>query len=69
MHLYLSTAWHESYARRTAVECAFASIKDPAGENINRGSIRLLGLAKISLVRAFAWAARNRRILRAFTRN
>jgi hypothetical protein len=65
---YLTLEWQEHYAQRTAAERAFASIKDPAGENMNRGSIRLLGRTKIRFLRTFAWIARNLRILEAHQR-
>ncbi len=45
-HPYLSTKWTESYRRRTAAERAFATIKDPAGEDMGKGSTRLLGTAE-----------------------
>ena len=35
---------------------------------MNRGTIRLLGRTKIKLLRTFAWAARNLRILDAYQR-
>jgi hypothetical protein len=54
--------------QRTAAERAFASIKDTAGENMNRGSIRLLGRAKTKVFRSLAWVACNLRILDAYRR-
>jgi hypothetical protein len=33
---YPSAAWRASYARRTAVERSFSTIKDPASNDISR---------------------------------
>lgn len=67
-HDYNTSRWHISYARRVAAERGVSTIKDWAGENLNRGSIRLVGRAKIWFMRAHAWAARNLRMLVAFDR-
>jgi hypothetical protein len=49
-HDYPSAAWRRSYARRTyarrtGAERGFATVKDPAGNDITRGWCRLMGLA------------------------
>jgi len=65
---YGTPEWQDHYNQRTAVERAFSHIKDPAGENMNRGSIRLLGRTKIKFLRTFAWIAHHLRILDAHQR-
>jgi hypothetical protein len=63
---YPGTAWRHSYARRTGVERAYSTLKDPATNNINRGWCRLMGLTAITLFLAATTAARNLRIADAF---
>jgi hypothetical protein len=65
-HDYPSPAWRRSYARRTAAERAFSTIKDPATTTIARGWIRLTGLTPITLWLACLLAVRNQRILTAW---
>ena len=66
-HDYPSAAHRRSYARRTGAERTFATIKDTASTNINRGRCRLMGLAPLHLWLACALVVRNQRILGAFT--
>jgi hypothetical protein len=66
-HPYPSKAHRRSYARRTAVERANATIKDPASNDIAKGWCRVMGLAAISIVVACLLVARNDRVLAAFT--
>jgi hypothetical protein len=63
---YPGTAWRHSYARRTGVERAYSTLKDPATNNINRGWCRLMGLTAITLFLAATTAARYLRIADAF---
>jgi hypothetical protein len=65
-HDYPSAAWRRSYARRTAAERAFATIKDPATTTIARGWCRQMGLAPLTLWTACLLAIRNQRILTAW---
>jgi hypothetical protein len=65
-HDYPSPAWRRSYARRTAAERSFSTIKDPATTNIARGWCRLTGLTAVMLWTACLLSARNQRILAAF---
>jgi hypothetical protein len=65
-HDYPSAAWRRSYARRTAAERAFSTIKDPAAATIARGWCRLTGLTPLMLWTASLLALRNQRILTAF---
>jgi hypothetical protein len=44
-HDYPSAAWRRSYARRAGAERGFATIKDPASNDISHGWCRLMGLA------------------------
>jgi hypothetical protein len=65
-HDYPSPAHRRSYARRTGAERTFATIKDPASNNISRGWCRLTGLTPLALWLACLLTARNQRILTAF---
>lgn len=66
-HVYGSTEWKASYNRRgTSVEPYFGALKDEAGSGISRGRIRVTGIVKTGLLVAFAAAATNQRLARAF---
>jgi len=65
-HDYPSAAWRRSYARRTAAERGFATVKDPAASDITRGWCRLMGLAPLMLFTTTLLIARNQRILTAW---
>jgi len=65
-HDYPSAAHRRSYARRTAAERGFSTIKDPASNTISRGWCRLMGLAPLALWLACLHAVRNQRILTAW---
>jgi hypothetical protein len=65
-HDYPSPAWRRSYARRTAAERSFSTIKDPATTSIARGWCRLTGVTPIMLWTACLLSVRNHRILAAF---
>jgi hypothetical protein len=65
-HDYPSPAHRRSYARRTSAERTFATIKDPATNNIARGWCRLTGLAPLTLWIACLLTIRNQRILTAW---
>jgi hypothetical protein len=65
-HNYPSPEHRRSYARRSAAERAYATVKDPATNDITRGWCRLTGLTPIALFAASAVAARNLRIANAF---
>jgi hypothetical protein len=65
-HDYPSRAHRVSYARRTGSERTFATIKDPASNDISRGWCRLMGLAPLTLWLACLLAVRNQRIAAAF---
>jgi hypothetical protein len=66
-HDYPSPAHRISYARRSAAERTYASVKDPATNDLSRGSCRLTGLTSIALFTATVFIARNLRIADAFT--
>jgi hypothetical protein len=66
-HDYPSPQHRTSYNRRTAAERTFATITDPATNDIARGWCRLTGLAPIALLTATVLIARNLRIADAFT--
>lgn len=66
-HDYPSAAHRRSYARRTAAERAYATTKDPASNDLNRGWCRLMGLTANALFAAVAFVARNLRVADAFT--
>jgi len=65
-HDYPAAAWRRSYARRSGAERGFATAKDPASNNINRGWCRLMGLTPLMLFTATLLIARNQRILTAW---
>ena len=65
-HDYPGARWRRSYARRTASERTFSTVKDPASTDISRGWCRLMGLTAITLFLVCAMVVRNRRILGAF---
>lgn len=66
-HIYGSAEWKASYNRRgTSVEPYFGALKDAAGSGLSRGRIRVTGIVKIGLLVAFAAAATNERLARAF---
>lgn len=65
-HDYPSPSHRRSYARRSAAERAYATVKDPASNDLSRGWCRLTGLTPIALFAAGAFAARNLRVAGAF---
>ena len=65
-HDYPSAAHRRSYARRTGAERVFATLKDPATNDISRGWCRLMRLTPIALFTATVLIARNLRIHDAF---
>jgi hypothetical protein len=65
-HDYPSRAHRLSYARRSAAERAYASVKDPASNDLSRGCCRLMGLTPIALFAATIIIARNLRVADAF---
>ena len=58
-HQYGTAAWTQSMNRRARVEGAFGRLKDTATQDINRGRIRVMGLAKTSIMAAMLVAAAN----------
>lgn len=67
-HRYYSREWIASYERRSAVERSFAAVKDPARIDLGRGHIRVIGLAKVAILRAIGYVVANYRTLLAFER-
>lgn len=65
-HDYPSAAHRRSYARRTAAERTFSTVKDPATTDIARGWCRVMGLSAITLFFTCAMVVRNERVLHAF---
>jgi hypothetical protein len=61
-HDYPSPQHRASYNRRSAAERTYATIKDPATNNINKGWCRIMGLTGIALLTATVLIARNLRI-------
>ena len=59
---YPSAAHRRSYARRTGAERGFATLKDPASNDISRGWCRIMGLAPRLLFTACLTITRNQRI-------
>lgn len=65
-HDYPSAQHRHSYQRRTAAERSFATLFDPAGNNLSRGHCRITGLSATALLTATVTIARNIRIQDAF---
>jgi hypothetical protein len=65
-HDYPSVQHRRSYRRRTASERGFATLKDPATNNLARGFCRLADLPGITLMTSAVIIARNLRITEAF---
>jgi len=65
-HDYPSKAHRLSYARRSAAERTFSTVKDPATNDISRGWCRLMGLTGPSLFMACLFIVRNVRVADAF---
>jgi hypothetical protein len=65
-HDYPSPEHRHSYNRRSAAERTYATVKDPATNNLAKGWCRLMGLTPIALFTATAFIARNLRITDAF---
>ncbi len=65
-HDYPSPSHRRSYARRSAAERAYATVKDPASNDISRGWCRLTGLAPVALFTASVFVARNLRVADSF---
>jgi hypothetical protein len=65
-HQYPSAEWRRSYARRTAVERSYSTIKDTASNDISRGWCRVMGLAPLLIFLTCCLAARNLRVTGAF---
>jgi hypothetical protein len=67
-HDYPGPAWRRSYARRTAAERVFATVKDPAASDTAHGWCRLMGTSPLMLFTAALLAVRNQRILNAWNK-
>ena len=67
-HDYPSAAHRRSYSRRTGAERGFATLKDPASNDISRGWCRLMGLAPRLLFTTCLTVTRNLRITTAWDR-
>lgn len=65
-HDYPGPAWRRSYARRTAAERVYSTVKDPAASDTARGWCRLMGTAPLMLFTAALIVVRNQRILAAW---
>jgi hypothetical protein len=65
-HDYPSAAHRLSYARRTAVERTFSTVKDRASNDMTKGWCRVMGLTAISLMLTAGFVVRNARIVDAF---
>lgn len=59
---YGSADWWDSWNRRNLVEGLFGNVKNDASQNLTRGRIRVMGLAKTSLMALFITMAANLRL-------
>lgn len=59
--LFGSTEWWASWNRPNRIEGIFGNVKNDAAQNITRGRIRVMGLAKVSLMCLFVAMAANLR--------
>jgi hypothetical protein len=66
-HDYPSRSHRRSYARRSAAERTYSTIKDPAANDISRGWRRLMGLTPTALLTTCLFIVRNIRVADAFT--
>lgn len=67
-HDYPSPAHRRSYARRTAVERSFSTLKDTASTSVRRGWCRLMGRVKNLVMLTMATVVRNLRVMAAWAR-
>ena len=58
--------WWNSWNRRNRVEGLFGNIKNDAAQNLTRGRIRVMGLAKTSFMVLFVAMAANLRLADTF---
>lgn len=66
-HYWGSRDWIKAYSRRSRVEGWFGNIKNDSTEALNRGSFRVVGLAKVSLMLGLYAAATNLRLRRVWS--
>jgi hypothetical protein len=65
-HDYPSAAHRRSYTRRSGAERTYSTVKDPATNDLSRGSCRVMGLTAIALFTASVFIARNLPIADSF---
>jgi hypothetical protein len=65
-HDYPSRAHRQSFARRTAVERAYSTMKDPASTDVTRGWCRTTSMCALALFLVCAVVVRNVRVVDAF---
>lgn len=63
-----SDAWIADYTRRTAIESIFGNLKARDGEGLQRGWIRVVGLARTALMAALAIVHYNLRTVRKWAK-
>ena len=66
-HLYGSADWYASYNRRNLIEGVFGNLKNDATQDLTRGNVRVMGLAKTALMTMMAVIAANLRLLDRWT--
>lgn len=67
-HRFGSDAWIADYGRRTAIESIFGNLKARDGEGMQRGWIRVVGLAPTAIMTAFAIVHYNLRAVRKWAK-
>lgn len=63
-HYWGTRDWINAFSRRSRVEGWFGNLKNEATEALNRGTFRVMGLAKTSIMLGIYAAATNLRLLR-----
>lgn len=68
-HIWGTSAWRESYSRRTHVEGIFGNLRNPDTENLRRGYCRVRGLVKNTLMLSVLVVAANIRLTREWAKH
>ena len=67
-HYWGSPTWIKAFSRRSRVEGWFGNLKNHSTEALRRGTFRVIGICKTSIMLTIYAAATNLRLLRAWAR-